>query len=168
MSTKDVMSRYGNLLLTRVADYQPIEPDLLPHVPLDVLTDILEGRSSMRILGSFDHVSDGCEICLANIEAFTKNRWVVPPACLRCSMAGMCAFKEDPTECESLHVCNGTDENAKFRGQPCAMRGGFPTFFATVERSTEYCPCETPAFADLGQLQRPWKGFFNLERDNER
>lgn len=154
-AARDIMKEY-RYLLTRPEDFNPLTPnEPEPHVPLDVLMDILEGKVSMRILDSFGHVSGGCEICSANVRAFTKDRWVIPPACLRCEMAGMCEFKEDPTECESLHVCNGTGENAKFRGQPCAMRGGFPTFFAVVGEPKEACPCDAPALASLGRLQRP-------------
>ncbi len=150
---KSIMKQYGHKLLHRTLE--PLATDVEPHVPLNTLVDVQDGRIPPHILQSYSHADGSCDICNANIQAFLKDRTEYQPACMRCNMIGMCEFDEDPTKCESLHICN-TEE---FRGLPCAMRGGFPTLFKDLEIEMPPCPCPDPDLADLSQLKPAWRSY---------
>ncbi|MHB8858854.1 MAG: hypothetical protein ACYC6Z_05130 [Thermoleophilia bacterium] len=76
-SQSDIMKRFGPILLS--STLEPLGRDLGQHIPLEFLTDVLEGLRDPVSLRAWESHSNDCEICQANLSAFAAPDKILNP-----------------------------------------------------------------------------------------
>lgn len=77
LSRNKIMEQYAPVLLS--STLEPLGLDTKPHIPLDFLTDVLEGLRDPVSLRAWEPHSKNCEVCQANLSAFAAPGKIVDP-----------------------------------------------------------------------------------------